>query len=302
MHRNPAALLALDRIPMARLLRACGVDESIIRDGSDYDRFAALCAILPLCVGHPLRESITRTLQESTGLSIPLRAETAGAYWDAWVSRHWYADKIIPLHTMDDGLASEVPLPPPLVFRSEESVCLSALPSCDPAAYIREISMNPGQALCLDLPHDVPFVRPDPYHVSLAVQAMTAEAKGRSQSEAERACLVAQTAREAGQRLLQSEGYLLLRGGSPAMVADLLAYLDGCGRLPSTVWFPADPAEVGAVSGLYGSVRTGLCVRREDTAESFHAAWQVYASVAPRGRVVLLVEKGSRLSEPDFCY
>ena len=89
MYRNPADLLSLNKEPAVRLLRACGTDEDVIRNGSDYDRFSAFAAAMPLCKGHILATALQDALQVATDLFVPLCPHTASVFWRRWTDLHW---------------------------------------------------------------------------------------------------------------------------------------------------------------------------------------------------------------------
>ena len=92
--RNPAELLGLGTDPaLIRLLRACGTDEAYITgNASDYDKFIALAAAMPLCEGHPLRGEVNVKLTEATGVALPLCPHTVKTHWDGWVDGYLYGE------------------------------------------------------------------------------------------------------------------------------------------------------------------------------------------------------------------
>ena len=280
--RNPAGLLGLGQdSALIRLLRACGAEEACVTgDASDYDRFLALAAALPLCEGHPLRDSVNATLATATGLSAPLCPHTARAHWDAWVEKHWYGR---------EGL--------PELFPHRCPLCTSALPQVLGGGEVlrlpepREVRAGDlsawshalvaalpedGRYVRLDIPSDYAFVRPDPYHAGQAVGRI---AQGDALTRVERDLLLAQALRVWG--LAGVGGSLLLCGGRACEMVALLHYLHTVKALPPLVWIPDDPADAGAVSGLYSHVGTGYV--RRDGKEGV-----AYAAVAPMGRAVVL--------------
>jgi hypothetical protein len=82
---------------------------------------------------------------------------------------------------------------------------------------------------------------------------------------------------------------LLLRGGTPEAVLSLLDYLHTSRALPSMVWIPKNPADAGAVSGLYRTVRTGMAVTADGESDRIR-----YAAAAPIGTCVGVEETGKR--------
>ena len=283
MYQNPAELLALDKEPTARLLRACGVEEKRIRGGSDYDRFAALAACMPLCAGHALATEMEKALQSATGLTAPLCAHTASAFWRRWLELHWCEQE----ETVSDPTPCTACVPcEPQILTDADVVRLPApeqvATTCRPVSLVtfadrlQDALPTVGYA-AIHLPADYAFVRPDPYH---ATQALQGAAEGRP---FDHAMLLTQTLRVCGGIAAARGITLVLVGGAPETILPLLAYLAGCGNLPHTVWMPDDPAHAAHVSGLYTAVDTGY-VLSPNTREDVRDA---YAAVAPIGRAVV---------------
>ncbi len=290
--RNPAHSLGLGRNEnLARLLRACGIHEAYITGGaSDYDKFLALAEAMPLCAGHPMREAVESALREATGIRIPLCPHTARDFWSAWTDRHWYGCSASPLM-----------LPPVCPYCApSEPGCrligaeLTVLPAPETVqgenlgAWTRELeaALTAGgvHPLCR-LPEDYEFVRPDPYH---AGEALRKRSGGEELSAHERNLLWTQALRVWGLATVRRGGNLLVRGGSPAEVTALLAYLDSSRALPKLVWIPTDPTHAGAVSGLYATVGTGVDLSSCTTDREQKARLTAYAAVAPLGRGVVI--------------
>lgn len=289
--RNPADLLGLGGSPaLTRLLRACGADEACITGcASDYDKFLALAAAMPLCEGHPLREELQAKLIDATGLSAPLCPHTARLFWERWTEVHWYGRGLLPL-TCTCPLC--VP-PAPIVMNTAE---LTVLP---PPTEVRapdlgswsvrlEATLPQSGDCLLTLDGEYTFTRPNPYHANLAVRRL---AEGEMPTAGECSILTAQALRVWGQALVK-EGRescrILIRGGTPEAVTALLAYLQASKALSSLVWIPDDPTHAEAVSGLYGAVGTGYALPdgiSDRKAVNIKAA---YAAVAPVGRAVIL--------------
>lgn len=291
--RNPVDLLRLGADPaLCRLLRACGVDEAYITGGaSDYDQLLALAAALPLCEGHPLRDAVNATLFQATGIPAPLCPHTARAHWDAWVEIHHYGGEMtapdLPAvcpccapaepHTVPRGDC--VPLPDPIALLAPELTDWSqALETALP---------TDGTPALYTLPADYIFTRPDPYHAGLAVQKA---ASGEDLTAKERDLLATQALRVWGLALVGRGSPLLLHGGAPDPVTALLAYLAASKALPPMTWIPDDPAQAGAVSGLYPQVGTGYTATEGEPAEVTENKKRAYAKAAPIGRATLLIQ------------
>ena len=289
---NLARSLGLGRDPdLIRLLRACGADDACVTGrASDYDRYLALAEALPLCEGHPLRESVNHALREATGLDLPLCPHTARALWDAWNDRHWFGREPAPctLHPSCPhcapvrltcmGVEGISPLPDPLsVVGDDLATWTQALESA--------LTVSGAYPVCT-IPSDYSFIRPNPYH---AGEALRKRADGEL-SPGERDLLWTQALRVWGMAALKGNwcGTLLLGSGSAGAVTELLHYLQSAKALPRMAWIPDDPADAGAVSGLYACVGTGIDLSRCQSAEEREARIAAYASAAPIGRAVVI--------------
>lgn len=300
-YRNPAHLVGLTQRPvLARLLRACGVEESCISGGaSDYDRFLALAAVIPLWDGHPEAERVQTLLTQATGLNVPLCPHTAGAYWAAWVTRHWYGETDTPTELLS-ACPRCAPKSPLTVERSRciqlsDPVSIQA-PDLRGWSYTLETLIpTDGTSVILSLPEDYTFVRPDPYHAQLAVQKA---ASGEALTGEERHLLMAQTLRVWGLVLQKkAPGKLsrheippvILEGGTPDGVVPLLLYLQASKALPPMAWLPHNPAHAEAVSGLYAAVKTGYAICVTQPPEVEEGKRRAYAAVAPVGAAIILL-------------
>ena len=65
------------------LMRACGVAESVLIDGSDYDRFDAYASCMTLCQGHAVLQEDARLVQDLLSICVPICPESAPALWHA---------------------------------------------------------------------------------------------------------------------------------------------------------------------------------------------------------------------------
>ena len=283
MYQNPAELLALDKEPAIRLLRACGVEEKRIQSGSDYDRFVAFATCMPLCAGHTLATSMERDLQNATGLTAPLCSHTAPAFWRRWLELHWCEQE----ETVSEPPLCAACAPCEPQYLTDAEVARMPAPeqvatTCRPVSLVtfadrlQDALPTVGYA-AIRLPADYAFVRPDPYH---ATQALQGAAEDRP---FDHAMLLTQALRVCGGIAAARGITLILVGGVPETILPLLAYLAGCGNLPHTVWMPDDPVHAAHVSGLYTTVDTGYVVSpntREDVRDA-------YAAVAPIGRAVV---------------
>lgn len=290
--RNPADLLGIGSDPvLCRLLRACGVEEACITGGaSDHDKFLALASALPLCEGYPLRDEVNATLTRATGLTAPLCPHTARAHWDTWVEMNHYGRQ-----ATDTALPAVCPLcasAAPRVIRREDCARLPnplAIQAPDLTVWSQAlVTALPadGVPALLTLPADYAFTRPNPYHANLAVGKT---ARGEALTAKERDLLITQALRVWGLAWAGKETFILLRGGTPEGVNALLAYLSASKALCPMVWIPNDPAQAGAVSGLYPEVGTGYTVEKGAPFEVTESMKAAYAKAAPIGRATLLI-------------
>ncbi len=301
MHRNPADLLALDRDPAIRLLYAAGIDKAVVRGGSDYDRFLALAEAMPLCRGHAQAVFMERSLQEATDLSVPLCPHTAPLFWQRWIELYWYGKHAAGGAPVFPPCALCTSVEPTRLHEADitmlpDPVAWSA--AADPAELShlielwRTVLTQSAPYALVSLPSDYTFLRPDPYHAGLALQAVTRERA----TPAERDLLLSQSLRVMGEVLNASDSppvVLLLRGGSPEAVASLCAYLSAVGRLPALLWIPADPSDAAVISGLYPQVGTGYAIVETDSPDKIREIRATYARIAPIGRAVELILKST---------
>ena len=288
MHRNPAHLLSLDREPAARLLRACGIDERLLRGGSDYDRFTAFAGAMLLCQGHDLATDLQKTLQKETALQVPLCPHTAPAFWKRWVEKHW-CDEISVIETLDSTPCALCTPVAPKTLTDSEVTFVSCLPDVgetfkDLVAFSNRLQAalpTDGYA-AIRLPVDYVFRRPDPYHAMEALRELSAGTDG------DRDLLITQALRVIGGAAFARGVTVLLVGGTAEAVLPLLAYLTECGRLPCAVWMPEDPAHAAPVSGLYPTVGTGYVLSADLSPEAEQSVSAAYAAVAPIGCATVL--------------
>lgn len=291
--RTPVDLLRIGSDPaLCRLLRACGVEEDYIMGGaSDYDKLLALATALPLCEGHPLRDEVNATLTCATGIFVPLCPHTARAHWDAWVEIYHYGGQVTATELPTVCLYCDPALP--RVIRLEDCTRLpnpTVIQAPDLTAWSEKLENTlptDGTPAWYTLPADYTFTRPNPYHANLAVGKT---ARGEALTAKERDLFITQALRVWGLALVGREASLLLQGGEPEAVAALLAYLAASKALPRMVWFPDDPAQAEAVSGLYPEVGTGYTVAEDYPTEVTENKKAAYAKVAPVGQATLLIQ------------
>ena len=282
-YRNIADRLGRATDPAVhRLLRACGVEERLITGGaSDRERFDALAAALPLCKGHKIAKDLTRIAGKETGLYGDICPHTAQRLWDTWIERHWYGRD-----TEVELLPDPCPHCAPIVWTDVSLRDMTLL--FDPLSIYTdnellsewtkewEACMNPSASMFLwDLPDEYAFVRPDPYHAQMALYRVAED----TATPEEKNLLLTQALRIAILHVKRYGLTLILEGGNPDAIWDLLTYMQEITPMPELVWIPDHPTSAGLVSGWFPSVRTGFRLFDDES---------LYAEFAPIGRAVVL--------------
>lgn len=75
--------LLQERRDRCALMRTCGVAESELTDGSDFDKFWAYATCMPLLRGHPILKEDADLIRELLGVSVPICPQAAPALWHA---------------------------------------------------------------------------------------------------------------------------------------------------------------------------------------------------------------------------
>jgi glucuronate isomerase len=75
-----------------RLMRACGVAESLITGNAEpYEKFAAFCSVLPDCIGNPVYHWAHMELKKYFAIELPICQKNAREIWDVsaqYMTRH----------------------------------------------------------------------------------------------------------------------------------------------------------------------------------------------------------------------
>lgn len=199
---NVTELIA--REELARLLRLCGVEESVITHGSDYDRFFALCKVVPLLTGHPLLCKLRFLCARGLGVEEPLSVSNCAVVWQKTAQKLLETPLtpfLLASRLMGDGhvawlcqgeLPQDLPQSVPPVLFFDDWIDTGAH---DLDAWTRQIECA-ADAFCargcdrvyLTLPASFHDIRPDPYHVQQAL------GKGERTQE-DRCLLIAQAVR-----------------------------------------------------------------------------------------------------------
>jgi hypothetical protein len=236
-----------------------------------------------------LQDEVNAAMSKATGIAAPLCPHTAHLHWEAWVELYLYGREVTT--TPLPAVCPDCTPPIPTVLQRKDVTILpgpTAVKAPDLTAWSGglESALPAGKTPALfTLPEKYVFTRPNPYRANLLVGKV---AEGEALTEEERNLLLTQALRVWGLALVgrspDTVPPLFLLGGASEAVTALLAYLHASKALPSLTWIPDDPADVGAVSGLYACVGTGLICRDGKDGDGS----RVYAAAAPVGRAVIL--------------
>lgn len=237
--------LLTSRADRTALMTACGVAQNILENGSDYDRFRAYAACMPLCQGHPILKSDSALIGELLGQNIPICPESCDALWHAAA----YALT---------GFGEPLGLPEPCRIDFVAPVQIPVQPvrlggaryAAPTAALIHTLTDAKAVALDVQL---TGFVKPNPY---AAGKAIAKHELGEALTVPEQDLLSAQTLRVLGRLCADRKIELYVH----ATIADaapwraLLAYLQSSNCLPRTVLIADTAADLQAAARIVGCV------------------------------------------------
>ena len=240
--RNLWQLLQMARDRSA-LMRACGVAEQVLTDGSDYDRFDAYAACMPLCCEHEILQADAQLVEELLGVRVPICPESAPALWHA------------ASHALTEQ--GEVPNAPErceIAFASstQETLCAVDLGHAFYATPTTDLMMrllDPAvQAICVKVQIER-FVKPNPY---MAKRLCETEREKLTAEECDH--LSAQTLRVLGKLCAERGSVLYVESDFAALDAwrALLAYLQQSGCLAQIVLVVRDADALRAAMPLAG--------------------------------------------------
>ena len=260
------------------LMRACGIGESVLTDGSHYDRFDAYAACMPLCYGHEILQADAQLIEELLGVRVPLCPETAPALWHA------------AAHALcGQGEEPDAPKLCEIVFASptQERLCAVDLGQAFYAAPTTELMMRlldpEVQAICTRVQIER-FVKPNPY----TAQRLCETEREKLTAE-ERDHLSAQTLRVLGKLCAERGSMLYVEADFAAHDAwrALLGYLQQSGCLAQIVLMVRSADALRAAASLAGclpnpsdvpTIRVGVANVPER-----EALLDLYASLLPIG-------------------
>jgi len=237
--------LLTSRADRTALMTACGVAQNFLENGSDYDRFRAYAACMPLYRGHPILTSDAALIGELLGREIPICPESCDALWHAAA----YALT---------GIGEQPMLPEPCridfvapAINSVQPVRLGGARYAAPTAALIH-TLTDAEAVTLDV-QLTGFVKPNPY---AAGKALAKHERGEVLTVPEQDLLAAQTLRVLG-RLCADRGIELYVHATIAEAAPwraLLAYLQSSNCLPRTVLVADTAADLQVAARIVGCV------------------------------------------------
>lgn len=213
---------------LSALLAVAGEMPALFSDGTapDYDKLEALCRLLALMPGHPLRQRIPALLRQGFG----------------WLGNDRAPDPVTLWRLLTDHLSPA---------SAPHDLTLSALAERMGASF-----PDPSRCAVVFLPPAYHFSRPDPYH---AEQYRKARDAGQPLPPEAQDLLVSQQVRETAEACLAG-GRELELVGTGAELEKLAAYLADQRRLPPLTCTLIDPESGEAPPALPGGVRVALCL------------------------------------------
>lgn len=260
------------------LMRACGVPEGVLTDGSDFDKFAAYAACMPLCQGHWILKADVQLIGELLGVSVPICPESAASLWHAAA----YA-----LCAQGERPDPTVPCDVCFVSPTQETVLgvdLGKSFFATPTVELMMRLLDPEvQAIGVTVQIQS-FVKPNPYTAKRLY-----EADKDTLTDAERDHLSAQTLRVLGKLCSERGSVLYVQSdfAHPDAWRALLAYLQQSGCIAQLVLTVRDENALRAAASLAGflpnptdvpAVRVGIANVPER-----EALLDLYATLLPIG-------------------
>lgn len=256
------------------LMRACGVAECVLTDGSDYDRFEAYAACMPLCAGHAVLQSDAQLIRDLLGTDLPICPESAPALWHA------------AAYTLcGQGEVPGAPNPCEITFTApaQERICAVHLQEtffATPTTALMMRLIDPAvQAICIKVQIES-FVKPNPYTArrlcEMAREDLTAH---------ERDLLSAQTLRVLGKLCAERGSVLFVESDFAATDAwrALLGYLQQSGCISSVVLTVRDAAALHAAAALAGCLPNPTDAPAVRVGVSDQALLDLYKTLLPIG-------------------
>ena len=300
--------------PFAAAMRACRVGEAFVTGGaSDYDKFSALCSVISQMGGHPLCRRAHRLIHAVCGCDLPINEANCAAIWCACAEvcagdGLGVRDVLYPLDVRTVYVAERPDAD--LSAYAVQTDCMRIVPLFDPSALLDPAADGFARAMarlgdigsvdgltaalgkaaerfadagCDRMRISAPpfaFERPHPYRADQILKAYRDHADEPPEIDAY------------ASQMLRVLGEIAVKHGWQMMLADdyiengeeLLAYLDGCDRLPRTVYAPSwNPWIVSELAGRYGLISIGMTADRDTAVGMLRKGICDYATHAPIG-------------------
>ena len=260
------------------LMRACGVPESVLTEGSDFDKFDAYAACMPLCQGHRVLTEDAQLIRELLGVPVPICPESAAPLWHAAafaLTGHGYAP--------DPFQACSIAFAAP----EQQQIATLHLGHVYYATPTTELMMKllntSAQAISVTVQIQS-FVKPNPYTAK-----RLREAQRETLTDIERDHLSAQTLRVLGKLCVERGSALYVESDFAHTDAwrALLAYLQQSGCLMQIVLVVRSTDALRAAAALAGCLPnpSGIPTVRVGVADVHdrEALLDLYATLLPIG-------------------
>ena len=307
-------LVGTGESPFASVMRACRVEEAYITGGaSDYDKFSALCAVMPQMGGQLLYRRAHRMIQAVCGCELPINEGNCAAIWRACADT-----------CMADGLGVRdvlyrlgvrtvyVAEPPEadLSAYAAQPVDMRIVPLFDPSVLLDPTSDGFADALarlgeiesvgdltdalyqaaarfahagCDRVRVSLPsfgFDRPHPYRADQILKAY----RSRDAELPDIDVYVSQMLRVIGEIAVKNGWQMTLADAYVENIEEMLTYLTDVERLPRTVYAPSWNPWVGTyLVGKNAAVSIGMTVERNVNTDMMARGLRTYAENAPIG-------------------
>lgn len=256
------------------LMRACGVAESVLTDGSDYDRFDAYASCMPLCQGHAILQSDARLICDLIGTEVPICPESRDTLWHA-AAYVLCGQGEIPIAPESRGIVFVEPV--------QEEIC-AVDPGQDffaaPTAALMMRLLDPKiQAICVTVQIEH-FVKPNPYTAKRLCEMESGDL-----TADERDHLSAQTLRVLGKLCAERGSVLCVESDFAAHDAwcALLAYLQQSGCLAQIVLVVRSAEALRAAAALTGCLPNPSDIPTVRVGVSDQALLDLYKTLLPIG-------------------
>ena len=260
-----------DRAP---LMIACGVPQSVLDAGSDYDKFHAYAACVPLCQGHPMLASDADLIEKLLGHKMPICPESCAYLWHATAyarsglgEKPNTPDEIMPSFLLPEQTCVQTVQLGKVLYAAPMAGLLTALTGAKAVSVETELTA---------------FLKPNPY---AARQGCAKHDGGEVLTENEHNLCTAQTLRVLG-KLCADRGLLLYIHADFSDAApwcDLLQYLHGCDCLPQTVLVATDESSLQTAAQIVGCVPNDTNTPQIRVGIADQALLELYKTLLPVG-------------------